>query len=102
MVWTKWHGQNGTDELLRIKSSINPALIENMIFSSIPLSLRRHQLSSMCLSFICNFWLLDIILNSTELRCTQNIKLYHSVHTILSVPFCPLPFCPVTHGIGLY
>src|SRR6218665_2521243 len=30
-------GQNGTDQLLRIKSSINPALIYNMIFSSIPL-----------------------------------------------------------------
>src|SRR6218665_1913854 len=50
----------------------------------------------MCLSFICNFWLLDIILNSTELRCTQNIKLYHFVHTILSMPFCPIPFCPYT------
>src|SRR6218665_1617074 len=38
------------------------------------------------------------ILNSTELKCrpTQNIKLYHFVHTILSVPFCPIPFCPYT------
>src|SRR6218665_2198925 len=49
------------------------------------------------------------MLNSTELKGTQNIKLYHFfhtilsnpilsvyhfVHTILSVPFCPLPFCP--------
>src|SRR6218665_2279415 len=50
----------------------------------------------MCLSFIYDFWLLDIILNSTELKGMQNIKLYHFVHTILSVPFCPLPFCPVT------
>src|SRR6218665_471925 len=38
----------------------------------------------MCLSFICDFWLLNIILKSTELKCTQNIKLYHFVHTILS------------------
>src|SRR6218665_982807 len=36
------------------------------------------------------------ILNSTELKCTQNIKLYHFVHTIVSVPFCPIPFCPYT------
>ena len=27
MAWTKWHGQNGTDKLVRIKSLINPALI---------------------------------------------------------------------------
>ena len=32
MVRTKWYGQNGTDEILRIKSSINPAPIDNMIF----------------------------------------------------------------------
>src|SRR6218665_1778578 len=50
----------------------------------------------MCLSFIYNFWLQDITLNSTELKGTQNIKLYHFVHTILSVPFCPMPFCPYT------
>src|SRR6218665_2655238 len=36
------------------------------------------------------------MLNSTELKGTQNIKLYHFVHTILSVPFCPIPFCPYT------
>src|SRR6218665_844113 len=24
------------------------------------------------------------------------LSVYHIVHTILSVPFCPLPFCPVT------
>ena len=39
LAWTKWYGQNGTDKILRIKSSINPALIYNMIFSSIPLPL---------------------------------------------------------------
>src|SRR6218665_949039 len=50
----------------------------------------------MCLSFICDFWLLNIILNSTELKCTQNLKLYHFVRTILSIPFCPIPFCPYT------
>src|SRR6218665_1338093 len=48
----------------------------------------------MCLSFSYDFWLLDIILNSTELKGTQNIKLYHFVHIILSVPICPIPFCP--------
>src|SRR6218665_1830946 len=36
------------------------------------------------------------ILNSTELKSTQNIKLYHFGHAILSVPFCPIPFCPYT------
>jgi len=39
MVRTKWYGQNGTDKVLRIKSSINPSPIDNMIFSSIPLPL---------------------------------------------------------------
>src|SRR6218665_3902589 len=45
-------------------------------------------------------WLLvtKCILNSTELQCTQNIKLYHFDRTILSIPFCPytilsIPFC---------
>ena len=32
-------GQNGRDKILRIKSPINPALIYNMSFSSIPLPL---------------------------------------------------------------
>src|SRR6218665_1312078 len=41
----------------------------------------------MCLSFICDIWLLKIILNSTELKCTQNIKLY-----LLSIPLCPYHF----------
>src|SRR6218665_1050790 len=36
------------------------------------------------------------ILNSTELKSTQNIKLYHFGHAILSVPFCPIPSCPYT------
>ena len=39
MVWTKWHRQNGTDKILWIKSSINPAPIDNMIFPSILLPL---------------------------------------------------------------
>ena len=34
---TKWYRQNGTGKILRIQSSINPALIDNIIFSSIPL-----------------------------------------------------------------
>src|SRR6218665_2939639 len=36
------------------------------------------------------------ILNSTNFKCSQNIKLYHFVRTILSIPFCPMPFCPCT------
>ena len=39
MLWTKWYGQIGMDKILRIKSSINPAPIDNMIFSSIQLPL---------------------------------------------------------------
>src|SRR6218665_3750802 len=58
--WTKWYGQNCRDKMLRIKSPINPVLIYNMSFSSIPLPLWRHLLSSMCLSFIFDFWLLNI------------------------------------------
>src|SRR6218665_2706563 len=61
MVWTKWHGPNGTDKIIRIKTSIN---------------LPSHFVSS--------------ILSNTILSVS------HFVHSILSVPFCPLPFCPVT------
>ena len=32
MVWTKWYGKNGTNKISRIKSSINLAPIDNMIF----------------------------------------------------------------------
>ena len=32
MVLTKWYGQNGMAKILRIKSSINPAPIDNMTF----------------------------------------------------------------------
>ena len=32
MERTKWYGQNGMAKILRIKSSINPAPIDNMIF----------------------------------------------------------------------
>ena len=59
---------------LRIKSSINLAPIDNMIFSSIPLP----------------YHFVRTILSNTIL------SVYHFVHSILSVPFCPLPFCPVT------
>ena len=38
-IRTKWYGQNGTDKISGIKSSINPAPIDNMIFSSSPLPL---------------------------------------------------------------
>ena len=89
MVWTKWHEQNGTEKILRIKPSINPAPIDNMIFSSIPLPLWRFL--AFLYVLIIYLWLLvtKCILNSTELICTQNIKLYpfvqyHFVYTILS------------------
>ena len=38
MVWTKWYGQNGMDKILWIKSLINPAPIDNMIFFICPAS----------------------------------------------------------------
>src|SRR6218665_3927740 len=52
----------------------------------------------MCSSFVCDFSLLHCkyILDSTEFKCLQNIKLYHFVRTILSIPLCPIPFCPYT------
>jgi len=39
MVWTKWYEQNGTYKILRIKSSINLAPIDNMIFFYNPASI---------------------------------------------------------------
>jgi len=56
----------------------------------------------MCLSFVCDFWLLYVYwiqLNCTILSipfCPYHFVQYLFVHTILSVPFCPLPFYPVT------
>ena len=55
MEWTKCYGQNGTDKILRIKSSANPALIYNMIFhqsrfhfDAISFPLRSYNLFVAC------------------------------------------------------
>src|SRR6218665_1896966 len=42
----------------------------------------------------CPYHFVYIILSSTIL------SVYHFVHTILPVPFCPLPFCRVTVRLG--
>ena len=51
MAWTKWYGQNGTDKILWIKPSVNPAAIDNMIlhqsrfhFDAIGIPLRAYHL----------------------------------------------------------
>src|SRR6218665_3705892 len=98
--WTKWYGQNGTDKMVRIKCYryiinqshsycqydffINPA--SNLI----PLAFLYVLIIYLCLLVT------KYILNSTDFKCSQNIKLYHFVRTILSIPFCPMPFCPYT------
>src|SRR6218665_961620 len=96
MGWTKWYRQNGMAKILWIKSSINPAFIDTMIFFINPAS----NLTSLAFPYVLIIYLLLLatkcILNSTELKCTQNIKLYHFIRTILSIPFCPMPFCPYT------
>src|SRR6218665_4042389 len=96
MVWTKWYGQNGMAKILRKKSLINRSSIDTMIFFINPAS----TLTPLAFPYVLIIYLLLLvtkyILNSTELKYTQNIKLYHFVHSILSVPFCPVPFCPYT------
>src|SRR6218665_1308741 len=94
--WTKWYGQNGTNKILRINSSINPALIYNMIFHQSRFHFNAISFPLCAYNLFVTFGYKHIILNSTELKFTQNIKLYHFVHTILSVPFCPISFCPYT------
>ena len=65
-----------------------------MIFSSIPLPLWLFYNSSLCLSLICDCWLLIKI----ELKSIGKIVTILST-TILSISFCPLPLCPVTNII---
>src|SRR6218665_3225341 len=83
------------DKILLIKSTTNPtpmALTIRFFHQS-----RFHFDAFSFLLCAYHFFRLLVtkyILNSTELKCTQNIKLYHFVHTILSIPFCPIPFCP--------
>jgi len=89
MARTKWYGSNITNKVINQSNShlqydffINPS-------STLTPSAFFYVL-------VIYLWLLvtRYILNSTELKGTQNIKLNHFVHTILSVPFCPIPFCP--------
>src|SRR6218665_3833203 len=48
MVWTKWYKYNGADKI--INQSINPVPTDDMIFSSILLSLESLYISSVCLA----------------------------------------------------
>src|SRR6218665_2177733 len=95
MVRTKWYGSNITDKVINQSSShlqydffINPA-------STLTLSAFLYVLI-IYLSLLFTKY----ILNSTELKYTQNMKLYRFVHTILSVyhfvqyHFVRIPFCP--------
>src|SRR6218665_1051901 len=81
MVWTKWYGQNGMAKTLRIKSSINLDPIDNMIFHQ-----SCFHFGGLAFPYVLIIYLsllvTKYILNSTELKCTQNIKFYHFVHTI--------------------
>ena len=88
MVGTKWYGWNITNKVNNQSHShwqydffINPAsTLTPLAFCYV-------------LIIFSDFWLLNIyctILSNTIL------SVYHFVHTILSVLFCPLPFCPVT------
>src|SRR6218665_3835396 len=75
MVWTKWYGQNGTDKMVVIfridynSSEFNSYLVTKSHSEMINIQRR----------------LMILLLKSYP---------YHSVRTILSVPFCPIPFCP--------
>ena len=79
MVWTKWYGWNITDKVINQSRSIWQ--YDFFINTASTLTL----LAFLCV-FIIYLWFLVTrhISNSTELKCTQNIKLYHFVHTILS------------------
>src|SRR6218665_2513645 len=91
MARTKWYGSNIPNKAINQSSShlqydffINPA------------STLTPPAFFYVLIIYLGLLVPRYILNSTELKGTQNIKLYHFVHTLLSVPFCPIPFCPYT------
>jgi len=94
MARTEWYGWNITGKVFNQSRShwkchfyINPAsTLTPLAFLYV---------------LIIYLWLLatKLIFNSTELKCTQSIKLYRFVHTILSLPFVQyhfvcIPFCP--------
>src|SRR6218665_3311036 len=112
MVWTKWYGQNGTNKTVPIKSSINRKFQTHWQYDSFinPAS-TLIPLHFLCvLSTICDFWLLNKLINftliviysktcyhfvhTTLFKDILSVYMYHIFHTILSVPFCLLPFCP--------
>src|SRR6218665_702796 len=91
-------GQNGADKMARIKSSI---------YQSIPKTLtirffHQSRFHLTILGFLCIYHLFwtsgyEYKLNSIELKYIKKLLPfcpYHFVHTILSIPYCPIPFCP--------
>src|SRR6218665_208124 len=92
MVRTKWYEYNGADKI--INQSIKHVPTDNMIFSSIPLPLGSLYISSVCLAlFLTSGY--QISINFT-LIVIYSKTCYHFVCTILSIPFCPMTFCPYT------
>ena len=98
MVWTRWHGQNGTEKMVEIfgiyfnSSKINIYLVnkshKEVINTQrkpkgvkVEAGLMKHHVVSW--SGIGRMMILSIPFYP-----------YHCVRTILSVQFCPIPLCP--------
>jgi len=94
MVASKMVLKNGTDKMMLIKSSINPAANETMIFFNYPAS-TLTPLGFLCV-FIANLWFLVTKYNLNSMKLKSIKKLLHFVHTILFIPFYRIPFCPYT------
>ena len=93
--WTKWYGQNGMSKTLRIKSLL-------------PLQLTTWFFHQSCFHFdafsfpyyvlIIYLWLLvtKYYIEFNWIKMYTKYKTVPFVRTLLFIPFCPLPFCPVT------
>ena len=99
MVCTKWYRQNGMAKTLRIKSSINPAPIDNMIFHQSSFYFDAFSFPLCAYHLFVTFGSLNIYWIQFEFNLIKMyIKykivpfcLYHFVR-IPTIPFCPYHF----------
>ena len=110
--WTKWYGQSGTDKMAPIKSVsqlINQSRSHWQCDFFINPASTFTSLGFLCV-FITYFWFLVIELTLTIIYSQNGCHLvrnilsvtfspHHFVRTILFVPFCLLPFCPITRMV---
>jgi len=79
-------GQNGTDKMVAISIDFNSMVLNIYIFSN-----HKLQISDKPMLGLNGSGMNEKIILSVEAGLLE-------LFMILSVPFCPLPFCPRTHS----